>query len=213
MIYLTSASTEGVRAEMRRGELGAMMSPDQGYHPRHFKTMTWAADNGCFSDSDRDLDRHLFWLARFTPEARDRCLFAVAMDVVADPIATTERFGACVDPFRTLGYKVAYVAQNGLEDVPHLIPWDDLDCFFLGGLPNDDGREWKISPPARALAVEAKERGKWVHMGRVNSRRRFLIASAFCDSADGTYVGVAPNVNMPKARAWVRESEAQGVLL
>lgn len=234
MIYLTSMSTPKVRRKMEAGTLGAMMSPDQGYDKRHFERFTWAADNGCFSDANRDLTEHLFWLASFRPEARARCLFAVALDVVADPVLTTQRFPQCVEPYRCLGYQVAYVAQNGVEHMTAKVPWDDFDVWFIGGTPEcrechwlapldyQAKRcaacahrliEWKVSPASRRLAEVARERGKWVHMGRVNSRDRFRAASSFCDSADGTYVAFGPDVNAPKAESWVRESEAQGVLL
>ena len=55
----------------------------------------------------------------------------------------------------------------------------------------------------KAKTAEAKRRGKQVHMGRVNSARRYRYAEAIgCDSADGTYIAFGPDVNLPKVLAW-----------
>ena len=67
---------------------------------------------------------------------------------------------------------------------PDDIPWDEFDCLFIGG---DDA--FKESGLIRRTCREAKRRHKWVHMGRVNSLRRMLIALDFgVDSVDGTYL-------------------------
>ena len=63
-----------------------------------------------------------------------------------------------------------------------------------------------LKPP---ISAEAKLRGKGVHMGRVNSYRRIAIADAIgCDTADGTYIAFGPDVNLPKALAWLTKLEA-----
>ncbi len=102
---------------------------------------------------------------------------------------------------RALGYRVAFVAQDGQESLP--VPWDEFDALFIGG-----STEWKLGPHAREIAAEAKRRGKWLHMGRVNSERRFKYAAAIgCDSADGTYLTFGPDVNLPKLLSWTRLSD------
>jgi hypothetical protein len=93
---------------------------------------------------------------------------------------------------------VAFVAQDGLESLT--VPWDDFDVLFIGGTT-----EWKLGPQARALVADAKARGKWVHMGRVNSERRYRYAHAIgCDSVDGTYLTFGPDENLPKLLRWAR---------
>ena len=82
-----------------------------------------------------------------------------------DAAATLTRSAPFLPAIRALGYPAALVAQDGLEDLD--VPWDDFDVLFIGG-----STEWKLGPHARALAAEAKARGKGVHMGRVNSQRR-----------------------------------------
>lgn len=69
---------------------------------------------------------------------------------------------------------------------------------FIGG-----STAWKLGPHARRLVADAKRRGKWVHMGRVNSLKRFRYAAAIgCDSCDGTYLRFGPDINLPKVLSW-----------
>lgn len=147
--------------------------------------MAWAADNGRFSAPQNYSDeKYLAWLARM-PAAS--CLFATAPDVVGDAAATLALSMPMFAAIRTAGYRVALVAQDGLERLT--VPWDDFDCLFIGGTTT-----WKLGEPAVELIAEAKRRGKWVHMGRVNSLRRMRYAESIgCDSADGTVLKHDPN--------------------
>jgi hypothetical protein len=46
---------------------------------------------------------------------------------------------------------------------------------------------FKLGDAAARVAAEAKARGKWVHMGRVNTAQRIAYARSIgCDSIDGT---------------------------
>jgi hypothetical protein len=180
-----------------------MMTPDQGYKKDQFETVTWAADNGCYTNPDRSLQGYLRFLAQFSDKARSRCLFATALDVVGDHTATRRRSIPCLTPIRNLGYSVAYVAQNGAESAPSMIPWDQIDTLFIGGTT-----EWKLGEGAKQLARVAHQKGKWVHMGRVNSRRRYLHAATFCDSADGTFIAFGPDKNTPIVLSWIAEEQS-----
>jgi hypothetical protein len=78
--------------------------------------------------------------------------------------------------------------------------------LFLGG-----DTVWKLGEHARALTTEARQRGKWVHMGRVNSYKRLKYAHDIgCQSADGTYVAFGPDINLPKCLEWVRRVNTEG---
>jgi len=145
----------------------------------------WAADNGRFSRPEEYTDAaFLAWLASMPVES---CLFATAPDVVGDAAATLALSAPMFSRIRGLGYRVALVAQDGLEDLP--IPWDEFDALFIGG-----ATAWKLSDAAAQIAKEAQHRGKWVHMGRVNSLRRLRYAESIgCDSADGTVLKHDPN--------------------
>jgi hypothetical protein len=183
-----------VIAAMHRGELGYIDTPAQGNKRPH--GVTFCLDNGAFSDR---FDEDKWWRFLTTnAHAADTCAFAVAPDVVGDAQATLDRSTPWLPKIRALGYPAAFVAQDGLEELT--IPWDDFDCLFIGG--TDD---FKLGPHARTIAAEAKQRGKWVHMGRVNSQRRFMYATAIgCDSVDGTYLTFGPHTNLPKLLAWLR---------
>lgn len=163
----------------------AMLTPQMGN--RLPPGIMWAADNGRFSNPASYSDEaYLAWLER-KDASRDRCLFATAPDVVGDAAATLALSGPMFARIRAAGYRVALVAQDGLESLP--VPWDDFDALFIGGTT-----AWKLSTHASELVTEAKRRGKWVHMGRVNSVRRLRYADAIgCDSADGTVLKHDPN--------------------
>lgn len=135
--------------------------------------------------------RRLEWAASLR-RYRERCLFMVAPDFVGDAQATLELSLPYLPTIRQLGYKAAFVSQNGACSA--LVPWDLIDCLFVGG---DDA--WKFSDASCALISEAKARGKWTHCGRVNTLRRLQACAAHCfDSADGTYLKYGPDVNWPK---------------
>jgi hypothetical protein len=164
----------------------------------------WCADNGCFGKGYPGDSKWLEWLA--TRKYRDMCAFATVPDVVGDAEATLERSAPFFQPVRQFGYRAALVGQDGLQS--ESVPWNEFDAFFVGG-----STEWKLGPDAKALALEAKARGKWVHVGRVNSRKRLYIAKAMgADSCDGTYMAFGPDINLARMTRWldeVAESEAQ----
>ena len=178
-----------------RPDMPAMLTPDIGN--RIPEEQQWAADNGCFTQPKRYSDeRYLAWLVKQT-YALDRCLFATAPDVVGDAVATLARSMPMLPRIREAGYPAALVAQDGLT--PDMVPWDDIDALFIGGTT-----EFKESEAAFSLCQEARARGKWVHMGRVNSAKRLRYAHEIgCDSADGTFISFAPTENLGRMLAWL----------
>ncbi|KJL45582.1 hypothetical protein RS82_00134 [Microbacterium trichothecenolyticum] len=185
---------------MQAGLIDCIVTPKQG---NRIPEGVWiCADNGCFGKGYPGDDAWWAWLQTLPAT---RCRFAVAPDVVGDAVATLERSRPWLERIRSLGIPAAFVAQNGLEHMP--VPWDEFDVLFIGG-----DTEWKLGAHARALITEAKERGKWVHMGRVNSEKRLLYAThAGCDSADGTFLAFGPDKNLPILERWLR-SVAQPTL-
>lgn len=158
---------------------------------------TWFADNGCFSAKGErafDLCSYLNWL-----KSKDHtcCLGATAPDKMEDADETLRRSIPVLPLIRAAGYKAALVAQDGLERLT--VPWNDFDVLFLGG-----STEWKLSDAAADLTHQALRRGKWVHMGRVNSFKRFLYAmETGCDSVDGTFLAFGPSKNLPILEGWI----------
>ena len=162
----------------------------------------WAADSGCYTHPhDYSLDRYLAWLRHFSDEERGRCLFATAPDVPFDAAATSERSVPLLPVIRECGYPVAFCAQDGHAVAD--LPWDDLDCLFIGG-----STRWKLGDEMAALHHEAQRRGKWTHMGRVNGPVRIKIALAIglgFDSVDGTVAAFAPDKYIPLIHAWMAD--------
>jgi hypothetical protein len=183
---------------MRAGTLAYIDTPAQGN--RRPPGLIWVCDNGAFSDK---FDETKWWrfLTANAYAAAD-CLFAVAPDVVGDHAATLARSLPWLPKIRALGYPAAFVLQDGAS--ADTIPWDDFDALFIGG-----STEYKLGAAAREIAAEAKRRGKWLHVGRVNSKRRFDYAGAAyelgglgADSCDGTFLVYGPTVNLPKLLSW-----------
>jgi hypothetical protein len=197
---MANPCSQPVRDAMSAGLLGMIDTPGQGN--RLPADAVWCADNGCGPGRGGKIGRgypgdaaYRAWLIKRSANVAS-CRFAVAPDVVADASATLARSTPWLAPIRDLGYPVALVAQDGLEDLQ--VPWDDIDALFIGG-----STDWKLGPHARRIAGEAKARGKWVHMGRVNSARRFAIAELLgCDSVDGTFLTYGPDTNLPKVLTW-----------
>ncbi|MFC8532070.1 hypothetical protein [Nocardia sp. NPDC057227] len=203
MLYLANPNSEAARAAMTAGSLGCLDTPRQSQLP---DTVTWAADNGCFAaGTEFDIDRWFGWLERRAAHA-PRCLFATAPDILADAAATITRSSHWLARIRDLGYLTALVAQDGLEHLD--IPWRDFDVLFIGGTTS-----WKLGPAAADLIAEAQRRDRWVHMGRVNTRRRLRYAHALgVDSVDGTCLTYAPDVNLHRLLSWLAEIEHQPAL-
>jgi hypothetical protein len=184
VIYLTGVTSDRDEPFLLSHGVGLMLNPGNGYHRRVDRYSCFAADNGCFGDKWVE-DKHLSWLEQLP---RERCLFAVAPDVYPDAEATLNRSIGYFDLIRDMGFPVALVAQDGAEDLD--MPWDDFDCLFIGGERTMDPRkEWKVSAIAERLVHRARNQGKWVHMGRVNSVGRMERARSMgCHSADGTFI-------------------------
>jgi len=202
MLYLANPCGPVVRRAMLDGLIGYIDTPAQ----RNIRGagVVWCADNGCFGQGYPGDERWLAWLTKHKDDAAT-CLFATAPDVVGDAAATLERSAPFLPKIRALGYPAALVAQDGLEDL--VVPWDDFDVLFIGGTD-----AFKLGAAARGLVREAKARGKHVHMGRVNSGKRYKYAHAIgCDSVDGTYLTFGPKKNLPKLLSWSR-LEDQGAL-
>lgn len=161
----------------------------------------WAADNGCYHAFDEPAYRRMLAIIRRRPAG---CIFVTLPDVVGDAYATLCLFhrwlGHLIDADESKSLPVALVGQDGLEDLDADFAFGLCDAFFIGGTT-----KWKLSRAAVDLADEAKRRGLWLHMGRVNKNRRLKIAHDLdCDSADGSSYSWFPKANIPGATAWLR---------
>jgi hypothetical protein len=203
MRFFANPSTERVRDAMRAGLIDCIETPKQGNKP--VRGATFCMDNGAFGKGYPGDEAWFAWLQANSYRASD-CAFVVAPDVVGDARATYRRSMPWLPKIRALGYRAAYVAQDGQEYLP--VPWRDFDVLFIGGTT-----DWKLGHHARELVAEAKTHGKCVHMGRVNSFRRLRYAQAIgCDSADGTYIAFGPNQNLPNVLTWLDAINGQSYL-
>ena len=160
----------------RTRDLGILSSPRRFYkESENIESWRWAADNDAFSKWDEDLYRTMLegiWGLR-------GCLFVTAPDVVGDAERTLELFEVWYDELVAVLQPMALVAQDGLTS--DMVPWQRIDCLFIGGTD-----EFKLGSQAAELVKEANVRGKWAHMGRVNSYERVRYARWIgCDSIDG----------------------------
>jgi len=190
VLYLATASTAQVRGRMGAGELGQMVTPGEGKRP--VLGARWALDNGCFSSRWTPAR----WVATLDRHAHvPGCLFAVVPDVVADAEATDRLWDRWWPVPGLRGYPLAYVAQNGCRSIPA-----GASALFLGG---DD--RFKEGPEGRRVAIEARARGLWLHMGRVNSLRRLRYAASIgCHSVDGTFLAFGPDLNLRRLQRYLR---------
>lgn len=167
--------------------VGQLLTPLTRYNLRD-PSRPFAIDNGGFKDLDID---GLFSLMKREEDHRENCLFVSAPDVVCSARRTSELFHHFKDRFE--GWKLAYVCQDGQEDLP--MPWDEIAAIFIGG-----STSWKCSQYAVHLIQAGKALGKWVHVGRVNSPERWKHFEALgVHSGDGT--GLARYTHMRKAIA------------
>lgn len=175
--------------------------------PRHYSSIEetahagipWAADNDAFMSFDADAFSRMLDRLQGLPG----CLFVACPDVVGDAEATAALWARWAPGIIRRGLPVALVAQDGLT--PGMVPWVGLDALFIGGTT-----EWKLGPDARELAEETRARGKWLHMGRVNSLARLQVARRLgCDSADGSSWARWRDTWLPSALAWLAQPDHQ----
>ena len=144
----------------------------------------WAADNGAFNGRYPGDAAFLAWLDRLAPH-QDRCAFVAVPDVVGDATATLQLWPEMAARIRARGWPAALVLQDGMTpaDVARAAP----DALFIGG-----SDRFKLGPEVRQIINSGA--WQWVHMGRVNSRRRMRYAAAIgCHSVDGTVLAFDPS--------------------
>lgn len=132
-------------------------------------------DNSCFGGFDRKMYEQTLVRLR---ESECMIEWLVVPDRVGDSEWTMRSFDEWY-PVLT-DQPLAFVLQDGQQ--PCLVPWEHITCVFIGGTT-----EWKFSAPVKRMAEMARDRGKWLHMGRVNSQTRLRYAYKLgCDSVDGS---------------------------
>jgi hypothetical protein len=198
-------------------ELGALLNPDSGYSlDRLDDYEAFGIDNAVFGGKfdAQKFDNLLHRVAE--GNYNGTALFAVAPDVFdksqmkGDAKETLKRSRPWFKRIRNYGIPAAFVAQDGIEDLIDEIPWDEFDVLFLGGsdsfkLGKANGEKWN------QLIDRAKDEGKTIHVGRVNSKKRYEWANKIgADSVDGTYLAFGPDKNADNLADWMESLRAQG---
>ena len=143
----------------------------------------WVIDNGIYTGVFKK-EKWIKSLDLLLP-FRDTCLEVALPDELYDCRATVEKYFVYLPHVRERGYPAALVTQDGMR--PEDVPWDHVDGLFIGGT-----NEHKLGPEGAALIEAGKEKGVWVHVGRVNSRKR-LLHTWQADSWDGTAISIEPD--------------------
>lgn len=193
MIYLSGSLPANPETRRRFFALptGVLITPRCNYTIE--PGWRFAADNGCFQKT-WSADEWASWV----PTVGSDALFAAVPDVVGDWRSTRKRWDEYVGVVVDAGLTPAFVLQDGQPLTS--VPWSTAGALFIGG-----STEFKLSPQAHAIVNEAKIRGKWVHMGRVNSFKRLRLAADWgCDSADGTFLAFGPDKNISRMEGWFR---------
>lgn len=206
-MYLSGSKNRKHSALHKTGELGILWTPKNRFRMDGVKV--WAADNGCFTDTYPGDDEFMALLESLTPH-RDRCLFVAAPDVVGDAKRTLALFPEMAQRIREAGWPVALVGQDGMESEE--VDWTEVDWLFVGG-----STEWKLGQGALDLCRQAKQHHVRIHVGRVNSwkRYRYSFEHLGAETVDGTFLAFGPDVNLPKVLSWMerqRNIERQQVM-
>jgi hypothetical protein len=206
MRLFVSGGTKTVRrlAAANQEHLGILLTPASWNSVASISQtgLAWGADNAAFSGFDAEKFRTM--LAKIK-QHDGRPVFIVAPDVVGNADLTLGLFEQWQEEVREAG-PVALVLQDGQEnrDLP------EADAFFVGG-----STKFKLSQAVGELCEEIRYRfpKKWLHMGRVNSFRRFQAAIDLgCDSVDGSSASRFSETWVPKYLQWIKRIEAQPVL-
>lgn len=196
MLLLARPSTATVRMAGHHG-LGLLATP-RGLLRDCDRGLPWAADNDAFVSFDgRRFSRMLDWATTWPLSP----LWVACPDMVGDARGTLDLWRTWQPEVKARGFRAALVAQDGMKI--ELVPWDEADAIFLGGTG-----EWKFSTEARQIVALARSRGKWVHAGRVQTRRKIRQAAWMgVDSIDGTCTAKLPDFWVPKILDWIADSE------
>lgn len=201
MRILVSGATATLRtlATVYPKHLGVLLTPQNGNRMCSLP-LPWACDNAAFSKPDDDK----FWrmsMNAWTMMQHHPPMWVAAPDVVGNHLATRRLFDVWWKYWHVeIGYvpfPVAFVLQNGC--VSKQVPWDRISAVFVGG---DD--QFKLRMVSE-LIVDAKSRGKLVHVGRVNSQRRLKYCIDIgADTVDGTSFSMFPDRKIEPAVRYIR---------
>lgn len=200
MKLFVSGATATVRKYADSPYLGRFTQPRCGNNIAEIATcgMDWGGDNNALQGVDPD-DVLDMWDA-IEKADRSHLKFCAAPDAVmmtssgprGDWPATLWLWRCWRPALVRRGLPGAIVAQDGAT--PSDVPWDEIAALFIGG-----STRWKMSQSAALLIRAAAARGRWVHVGRVNSMVRLGHFDQLpVNSFDGGQFSMFPETYIPK---------------
>lgn len=157
----------------------------------------WGADNDCFQGLDADA------YGKMVERLPRGGLFVTVPDVVGDHPATLRLWYRWAEKVRAAGHVPAFVLQDGCDRFGQVPA--DAGALFVGG-----STAYKLSSTASALVREGRQRGMWVHMGRVSTRRRIMYAqSVGVDSIDSSKFALWADLEIPWALSMLAAEASQ----
>jgi len=213
VIYLSGCTSASYEQAIIGLGCGLMLRPGSYAAERVLPFETFAGDNGCCKVVGGVPCFDPAWTcakwARMLGAIHDlrnvydifdpcRCLFAVVPDWPCNHRSTLKMFAHYAPILRSFRLPLAFAIQDGAT--VDTVPWSAFDVAFLAG-----STSWKCGEEAYSFAIEARNRGKWVHMGRVNSWDRLDWASRIgCDSSDGTFMKHGkPDEMVARLKVWL----------
>lgn len=155
----------------------------------------YGVDNGCFVE----FKESKFRLLLEKIQGQDNCKFVCCPDVVGKFKETMELFDEWQPIIKETGQPVALVLQDGATK--DNIPFDKFDSIFVGGTT-----EYKLGQEVRDIIKIAKQKNKWVHIGRVNSNKRINYCLRIgVDSIDGLSFSKFHKTHLPRGIALLQQ--------
>ena len=158
----------------------------------------FAIDNGCFNDFK------IKPFLRLLLKLKAKPLFVVAPDKISDKTKTLRLWDYWQPIINDLGFAAAFVLQDGItwSEVP------ETQHLFVGG-----STDFKMGETAIAICRKAKAKGCYVHVGRVNSKKRMRRAfwEHNADSIDGQHWSkfIRPSLESSDFSRWLESIKNQ----
>ena len=193
MILLVCGATKTVNEIIPHEYLGKYVTPRANNNIKSLELLKtqgciWGADNDCYSGfNEIKYTKMIERLPRI-----ETLKYVTLPDVVGNHDKTTNLFDIWYEKLKNEQLPLAFVLQDGCSTMD--IPFDKIKAIFIGGTT-----EYKLSKEVRDIVSVAKDKNKWVHMGRVNSMKRIKYASSIgVNSFDGTSFSMFANTYIPK---------------
>lgn len=157
-------------AQWSDGVAGQLLTPLTRYKRAH---EVFAIDNGAYGGFRQS---PFCATLKRNSDKMEECLFVCVPDKLGDHKTTLQMWHE--KNHLADGWKKAFVAQDGYDGMP-----EEADAIFIGGT-----NAFKDSLEAIYAIIDARAKGKHVHIGRINGPERFHRFREYADTCDGSGV-------------------------